>query len=122
MSVDDDIVGLLLGRAINYDDFGQFDRDSNQPRQQYFTRKDIEAFRIQCDLYWWYCKQDAFQSIISGGRLLSVGISFPFRMDHVSKAYRHAVCHIRYGASVLPVRAWAGSMPYMARPTISGCF
>lgn len=122
MSVDDDIVGLLLGRAINYDDFGQLDRDSNQPRQQSFTRKDIEIFRIQCDLYWWYCKQDAFQSIISGGRLLSVGISFPFRMNPASKAYHCAVCHIRYGASVLPVRVWAGSMPYMARPTISGCF
>jgi hypothetical protein len=27
-------------------------------------------YESQRDLFWWYCKQDAFQSILSGNRLL----------------------------------------------------
>ncbi|RAH82606.1 hypothetical protein BO86DRAFT_72304 [Aspergillus japonicus CBS 114.51] len=66
-SINDQLIGTLLGRAVNYDEFGQINDDSGNPRQyKHFTRKDIENYRIQCDLYWWYCKQDVMQSIISG--------------------------------------------------------
>lgn len=69
-SINEDLIGTLVGRAVNYDDFGQVEDGPGRVRQKHFTRKDIEAFRIQCDLYWWYCKQDIFQSLISGVGLL----------------------------------------------------
>lgn len=68
-SIDQNLIGSLMGRAVNYDEFGQVE-DASSQYQKHFTAKDIETFRIQCDLYWWYCKQDTFQSIISGNNLL----------------------------------------------------
>lgn len=69
--VDENLVGLLMGRAISYDQFGiiEDERQATSPKK-HFTKKDIENFRIQSDLYWWYTKQDLFQSLISGNRLL----------------------------------------------------
>ncbi|KAK5146951.1 hypothetical protein LTR04_000939 [Oleoguttula sp. CCFEE 6159] len=37
---------------------------------------DLSKFEILKDLYWWYCKQDVFQSIVSGNNLLWVA---PFK-------------------------------------------
>lgn len=71
-SIDQDFIGTIFGRAINYDEYGQVENGSSQSYQKHFTQKDIENFRIQCDLYWWYCKQDTIQSIISGNQLLLV--------------------------------------------------
>ncbi|KAF9893809.1 hypothetical protein FE257_009979 [Aspergillus nanangensis] len=51
-SIDPHLIGSLLGRAVNYDEFGQVDDGSEQKHQTHFSRKDIETFRIQCDLYW----------------------------------------------------------------------
>ncbi|OJJ46771.1 hypothetical protein ASPZODRAFT_66476 [Penicilliopsis zonata CBS 506.65] len=71
-TVDENVVGSIMGRAVNYDNFGQVDDGSTQsPPQKHFTRKDIDDYRIQCDLYWWYCKQDMIQSLISGNRLFT---------------------------------------------------
>ncbi|KAK1140430.1 hypothetical protein N8T08_010376 [Aspergillus melleus] len=69
-SINEDLIGSFVGRAVNYDEFGQVEDGPGKFRQKRFTRKDIEAFRIQCDLYWWYCKQDMLQSLISGSGLL----------------------------------------------------
>lgn len=69
-SIDQHLIGTIMGRAVNYDEFGRVEDGSSQQYQRHFTAKDIETFRIQCDLYWWYCKQDLFQSIISGNKLL----------------------------------------------------
>ncbi|KAL4797029.1 hypothetical protein BDV19DRAFT_63049 [Aspergillus venezuelensis] len=68
-NIDQDVIGRLIGRAINYDQFGEVEEGHARPRKKHFTRKDIENFRTQCDLYWWYCKQDWLQSIISAGPL-----------------------------------------------------
>ncbi|KAL4964105.1 putative C6 finger domain protein [Aspergillus stella-maris] len=68
-NIDQDVIGRLIGRAINYDQFGEVEEEHARPRKKHFTRKDIENFRTQCDLYWWYCKQDWLQSIISAGPL-----------------------------------------------------
>ncbi|KAL2872316.1 putative C6 finger domain protein [Aspergillus lucknowensis] len=68
-SVDGNMVSLMLGRVVNYDQFGQVEEEGTKSRNRRLTRKDIETFRIQCDLYWWFCKQDWIQSIISGGPL-----------------------------------------------------
>ncbi|KAJ5484050.1 hypothetical protein N7539_005846 [Penicillium diatomitis] len=68
-SVNEHLIGSILGRAVNFDDFGRV--DIGQPRlfKKNFTRKEIENFRIQCDLYWWFTKQDVFHSFISGEKL-----------------------------------------------------
>ncbi|PWY86946.1 hypothetical protein BO70DRAFT_386215 [Aspergillus heteromorphus CBS 117.55] len=69
-SINEKLIGTLLGRAVSYDEFGQVDDGHSDPHQnRHFTRKDIESFRLQCDLYWWYLKQDVLQSMISGGSL-----------------------------------------------------
>ncbi|KAJ6030647.1 uncharacterized protein N7446_000290 [Penicillium canescens] len=69
-NIDEDLIGTLMGRSINYDQFGGIDEGNTQPPKKHFTRKDIEVFRIQCDLYWWFFKHDAFQSFIGGNKLL----------------------------------------------------
>lgn len=71
-SIDPNLIGSLLGQAVNYDEFGQVVDKHAKPRKVHFTRKDIESYRIQCDMYWWCCKQDIFQSIVSGSSLLYV--------------------------------------------------
>lgn len=71
--LNEDLIGTLIGRAVDYDKFGQVENEDHQNQPNYFTKKDIENYRIQSDLYWWYAKQDIFQSMISGNRLLSVG-------------------------------------------------
>ncbi|KAL4783642.1 hypothetical protein BJX76DRAFT_246513 [Aspergillus varians] len=69
VNIDEDIIGCFLGHAVNYDQFGQVEGEHTWPRNRNLTRKDIETFRIQCDLYWWFCKQDWLQSLISAGPL-----------------------------------------------------
>ncbi|OQD80049.1 hypothetical protein PENANT_c040G01023 [Penicillium antarcticum] len=69
-NIDEDLIGTLMGRAINYDQFGGVDEGNTPPPKKHFSRKDIEVFRIQCDLYWWFFKHDAFQSFIGGNKLL----------------------------------------------------
>ncbi|KAJ5210968.1 hypothetical protein N7472_001107 [Penicillium cf. griseofulvum] len=69
-NLDEDFIGTIMGRGVNYDDFGCINENSTLPSKKHFTRKDIEVFRIQCDLYWWYAKQDALQSFIGGNKLL----------------------------------------------------
>lgn len=71
-SIDENLIGTIFGGTVDYDEYGQVENDSDQPCLKHFTQKDIENFRIQCDLYWWYCKQDTIQSIISGNQLLLV--------------------------------------------------
>ncbi|KAL4979967.1 hypothetical protein BDW66DRAFT_147877 [Aspergillus desertorum] len=68
-NIDENLIGCFLGRAVSYDQFGQVEGEHAQARNKHLTRKDIETFRTQCDLYWWYCKQDWLQSLISGGPL-----------------------------------------------------
>ncbi|KAL2834473.1 hypothetical protein BDW59DRAFT_137925 [Aspergillus cavernicola] len=67
--IDEHMIGCMTGRVVNYDQFGQVEGEHSRSQNRHLTRKDVETFRIQCDLYWWYCKQDWLQSIISGGAL-----------------------------------------------------
>ncbi|KAJ5666801.1 hypothetical protein N7462_011210 [Penicillium macrosclerotiorum] len=68
-SVDEALLGSILGRAVNFDEFGVVEDGYMNSPKKHFSRKDIENFRIQCDLYWWYTKQDVFHSLISGDKL-----------------------------------------------------
>ncbi|KAL8816195.1 MAG: hypothetical protein Q9223_004755 [Gallowayella weberi] len=70
--LDQNLVSTLMGYRTQYDDYGQI-VDLNEPPSHYhipLTPKDVENFEIQCDLFWWYAKQDMYQSLISGNRLL----------------------------------------------------
>ncbi|GKZ34849.1 hypothetical protein AbraIFM66950_005246 [Aspergillus brasiliensis] len=82
-NINENLIGTLIGRAVSYDEFGRVDDGQASARpERHFTRKDIENFRIQCDLYWWYLQQDVIQSIISGGPLLSVAFPTIFFVYH----------------------------------------
>ena len=72
--VDENLIGMLLGTQLRYDQYGQIleDVDDGFDDQTVYTEKDIEVYELQRDLYWWYAKQDVYQSILGGGRLLLV--------------------------------------------------
>ncbi|EZF23931.1 hypothetical protein H112_03415 [Trichophyton rubrum D6] len=63
--IDVDLVSAIMGRDANYDAL-----PAEPAFDQPLTVKDIEDHRIRTDLYWHYCKQDLFQSLISGNPLL----------------------------------------------------
>lgn len=64
--VEDDVISQLVGREVRYDQQGHIeDPQSGLPQEL-----DLKKFEILKDLYWWYCKQDAYQSIVSGNPLL----------------------------------------------------
>ncbi|KAL5115167.1 hypothetical protein ACEQ8H_006921 [Pleosporales sp. CAS-2024a] len=73
MMPDQNLVSTIIGKKVNYDDFGmiveksgaRYDKrtDSAQPL-------DLRKFETLQDLYWWYCRHDAFQSMISGNPLI----------------------------------------------------
>ncbi|PBP21064.1 hypothetical protein BUE80_DR008087 [Diplocarpon rosae] len=69
--VDENIVGNLMGRKVSYDEYGQIidDRQSKSTRGKKYTKRDIEIYETQRDLFWWYCKQDSYQGILGGGKL-----------------------------------------------------
>lgn len=64
--VDERIVSQMLGWEVRYDDQGH----TEPPTSDRPVNLDLSRFGILKDLYWWYCKQDAYQSIVSGNPLL----------------------------------------------------
>jgi Fungal specific transcription factor domain len=73
--VDEDLISTLTGYQVQYDYQYQTNVSQVTHENLQFTDKDVELYKMQADLYWWYCKQDIFQSMISGNRLL-------MRYDH----------------------------------------
>ncbi|KAJ9669807.1 hypothetical protein H2201_000193 [Coniosporium apollinis] len=70
---DEGLVSTLIGRKLRYDEYGQIIEEpgSNPPPTNSIPQPfDINKYEIFQDLFWWYCKQDVFQSIVSGNRLL----------------------------------------------------
>lgn len=64
--IDERLVSHFLGREVRYDDHGLI-----ESHQAGITPSvDLNKFEILKDLYWWYCKQDVYQSIVSGNNLL----------------------------------------------------
>lgn len=64
--VDERMVSELSGIEVRYDAHGQIltAGDTIPPEL------DLSKFEILKDLYWWYLKQDAYQSVISGNPLM----------------------------------------------------
>ena len=65
-AIDNHVVSLLVGREIRYDSHGQI----LDPSLQIPKPLDLSKFEALKDLFWWYCKQDAYQSLVGGLPLL----------------------------------------------------
>ena len=70
--LDENLISTLTGFNTRYNDYGQVidDAEPVPAKEEPLKPKDIENFQVQCDLFWWYAKQDVYQSILSNNRLL----------------------------------------------------
>ena len=69
--VNEDLISAIMGWQIRYDQYGfVLDGNKSETGQSPLTTKEIEDFDTQRDLFWWFCKQDMYQSMVSGNRLL----------------------------------------------------
>lgn len=70
--LDENLISILMGYRTRYDEYGEVAGAAGNPPHHHvpLTPKDVEDFEIRCDLYWWYAKQDMYQSLLSGNRLL----------------------------------------------------
>lgn len=70
---DENIVSGICGTGISYGSYGHIGEPlhSHQP----FNLETFDAFK---DLYWWYCKQDTYHSLISTDPLMYVGLHVCF--------------------------------------------
>ncbi|KAF2002276.1 hypothetical protein P154DRAFT_553189, partial [Amniculicola lignicola CBS 123094] len=73
MMPDEGLVSTIVGRQVNYDDFGRVVEEDNvrqERRRNQLGKIDLRGYETLQDLYWWYARQDAFQSIVSGNKLI----------------------------------------------------
>jgi len=72
-AIDEGLVSTLLGRKLRYDEFGRVIEDNQQPNSSAGSVPpplDTAKYELYQDLYWWYGRQDVYQAIVSGNRLL----------------------------------------------------
>ncbi|KAL3418253.1 C6 finger domain-containing protein [Phlyctema vagabunda] len=68
--VDENLVNMLMGKRLLYDELGRIIEDKPPEDQgRTYTDEELDIYENQRDLFWWYCKQDVYQSILGGGRL-----------------------------------------------------
>lgn len=62
--LDMDLLSRITGYAVDY--------GIRRPSVDYGvpTEQDVRQYENYADLYWWYCKMDVYQSILSGRPLL----------------------------------------------------
>jgi hypothetical protein len=70
---DEGLVSSIVGKEISYDGFGMI-LEEDGTREDNTTHLlgglDLRGYETLQDLYWWYARQDAFQSIVSGNPLM----------------------------------------------------
>jgi hypothetical protein len=65
--VDEAMISSFVGREVRYEDQrGYVETEQSRIPQEL----DLSNFETLKDLFWWYCKQDAYQSVVSGNPLL----------------------------------------------------
>ncbi|KAM0712054.1 hypothetical protein Q7P37_011148 [Cladosporium fusiforme] len=64
--VDEVMISNLVGHEVRYEDHGYIETAQTSIPPPL----DLSNFAILKDLFWWYCKQDAYQSVVSGNPLL----------------------------------------------------
>lgn len=73
MVPDEGLVSHIVGKEVNYEKFGRVLEHGvdGQERKTPFTEKlDLKTFETLQDLYWFYSRNDAFQSMVSGNPLM----------------------------------------------------
>lgn len=70
VEIDLDLVRSLTGKPISF--MGNLDSPSWNSSARSHTNGDIEDYEHLADLYWWFCKQDVYQSTLGGSKLLWV--------------------------------------------------
>jgi hypothetical protein len=73
MVPDENLVSTIIGKQVNYDDFGMIVEENGarcEKKANLPEKLDLQSFETLQDLYWWYARHDAFQSIISGNPLM----------------------------------------------------
>lgn len=65
--VDEAMISTFVGREVRYEEEQGYIETAHTKIPQ---QLDLSNFEILKDLFWWYCKQDAYQSIVSGNPLL----------------------------------------------------
>jgi hypothetical protein len=66
-------VSTIVGSRVSYDDFGMVLEESgarHDTGQQSPRKLDLTSYEIMQDLYWWYCRHDVFQCMISSNSLM----------------------------------------------------
>jgi hypothetical protein len=70
---DEGLVSSIVGKEISYDGFGMI-LEEDGTREDNTTHLpgglDLRSYETLQDLYWWYARQDTFQSIVSGNPLM----------------------------------------------------
>jgi hypothetical protein len=69
-TLDYDLLNVITGLNVTPGDYGDGERQLSDERYTPATDKEIEKYDIICDLFWWYCKMDVYQSILGGTKLL----------------------------------------------------
>ena len=64
--VDERLVSQIVGKEVKYEHHGHV----MTPQSSIPPDFDLGKFAMLKDLWWWYCKQDVYQSIVSGNPLL----------------------------------------------------
>ncbi|KAH5089444.1 hypothetical protein HBH72_229680 [Parastagonospora nodorum] len=73
MMPDQNLVSAIIGKKVNYDDFGMIVEETGaryETKTNLPDKLDLQTFETLQDLYWWYARHDAFQSIVSGNPLI----------------------------------------------------
>ncbi|KAF1939957.1 hypothetical protein EJ02DRAFT_407413 [Clathrospora elynae] len=74
MLPDESVVSTIVGKKVSYDDFGMVFEENgarHDTTPKLPPKFDLQSFETLQDLYWAYARHDAFQSIVSGNRLIN---------------------------------------------------
>ena len=70
-TLDRPFINVLMGWNTRGGQNGvELNGTERSPEPEVASERDVEAYESLVDLFWWYAKQDTFQSILSGNRLL----------------------------------------------------
>jgi hypothetical protein len=65
---DENLISHLTGLRVDYDMSAPL--DPRMVKQSLMSEEQCSTYKMKMDLWWWFCKQDMFQSMISGEPLL----------------------------------------------------
>lgn len=70
-AIDENLVSTLIGRKQNYDDYGHVVDEASRSQEDKLPQDlDLTKYEMYQDLFWWYARQDVYQAIVSGNKLL----------------------------------------------------